>query len=386
MNVKVRYPHLHLVDWPFRIVPDESFYSFMADRTQLVSDVGILLRNLSRQPGSSMHLLWAWFGAGKTHTLRHIEYLCKAKFINIVPIYMEFPKSTKNFLDAYRAFVSCIDIDAINNAYLEVVTPTEEVRIEKEFRFDFPDLFNALMLLYQGNREQQDIVIRWLRTECREKRVLRNSIGVLRPIQSAEDAVKVISWLIRLIYSGGALSGEIRRVLWMIDEYQRIEKLRRPAIDRINGCLHSIFNKCPNGLSIIISFSGYPEEKRLPSWLSPEIKDRIGIEKPLLLPPLLTEECFVFVEDVLTHFRNPSLPIPDKYYPFNKEAIQKAIEIIENKAKKSKRIDQPKPRTIMQFFNLILQEADFRIENGEMKVIDQEFVSMVLKDITLPEE
>ena len=385
MDAKVKYPHLHLVDWPFRIVPDESFYSLMADRTQLASDIKSLLRNLSRQPCSSMHLLWAWFGAGKTHTLRHIEHLCKTKFTNIVPIYIEFPKSTRNFLDLYRAFITCIDIDAVNDAYLEVVTHAEEVRIERELRFDFPDLFNALMLLYQGNREQQDTAIRWLRTECREKRVLRN-IGVLRPIQSAEDAVKVMSWLIRLIFSGAALSGEVKRVLWMIDEYQRIEKLRRPAIDQINGCLHSIFNKCPNGLSIIISFSGYPEEKRLPLWLSPEIRDRIGIEKPLLLPPLLTEECFKFVEDILMHFRNPSSSISNKYYPFTAEAIQKAIEIIEDKAKKSKRIDQPKPRTIMQFFNLILQEADFRIENGEMEVIDQDFVSWVLSDINLPEE
>jgi len=104
MNMKVRYPHLHLVDWPFQTVPDERFYSFMADRTQPVFDIKTLLRNLSRRPSSSMHLMWAWFGAGKTHTLRHLEYLCKTEFTNIVPIYIEFPKSTKNFLDIYRAF------------------------------------------------------------------------------------------------------------------------------------------------------------------------------------------------------------------------------------------------------------------------------------------
>ena len=70
MIMKVRYPHLHLVDWPFRIVPDESFYSFMADRTQLVSDIKTLLRNLSRRPSSSMHLMWAWF-----ELVRHILFI-----------------------------------------------------------------------------------------------------------------------------------------------------------------------------------------------------------------------------------------------------------------------------------------------------------------------
>ncbi|OQX54997.1 MAG: hypothetical protein B5M53_04885 [Candidatus Cloacimonas sp. 4484_209] len=329
--------------------------------------------------------MWAWFGAGKTHTLRHLEYLCKTQFTNIVPIYIEFPKSTKNFLDIYRAFISCIDIDTVNNAYLEVFTNPEKDKIQKELSFDFPDLSNALQLLYQGSPDQQEIVIRWLRTEYREKQILRK-IGVVKPIQSVEDAIKVISWLIRLINLGGALSEEIRRVLWMIDEYQRIEKLRKPAIDEINGCVHSIFNRCPNGLSIIISFSGYPEERRLPLWLSPEIKDRIGIEKPLLLPPLSMEEAFKFVEDILTHFRNPSSTVPDKYYPFGKEAIQKVIEIIKDKAKRTKRKDEPKPRTIMQFFNTILQEADLLIEDGKMKAINQEFISMVLKDVNLPEE
>lgn len=383
--MNIRYPHLHLIDWPFRIVPDESFYSFMADRTQLVSDVKTLLRNLSRRPSSCMHLMWAWFGAGKTHTLRHIEYLCKIEFTNIVPIYIEFPKSTKNFLDVYRAFISCVDIDTVNNAYLEVFTSPEKDKIQNELHLGFPDLSNALKLLYQGTLDQREIVIRWLRTEYREKQILRK-IGVVKPIQSSEDAMKVIYWLIRLINSGGALSGEIRRVLWMIDEYQRIETLRRPAIDEINGCLHSIFNKCPNGLSVIISFSGYPEERRLPLWLSPEIKDRIGIEKTLLLPPLSREEAFKFVEDVLTHFRNPSSIAPHKHFPFSKDAIQKVIEKIEDKAKKSKRKDEPKPRTIMQFFNTVLEEADLLIENGEMEIISEDFVSKILKEIILPEE
>jgi hypothetical protein len=357
----------------------------MADRTQLVSDVKTLLRNLSRRPSSSMHLMWAWFGAGKTHTLRHLEYLCKTEFTNIVPIYSEFPKSTKNLLDIYRAFISCIDIDTVNNAYLEVFTSPEKDKIQRELHFDFPDLSKALELLYQGNPEQQEIVIRWLRTEYREKQILRK-IGVVKPIQSAEDAIKVISWLVYLISSGAPLSGEIRRVLWMIDEYQRIEKLRRTAIDEINGCLHSIFNKCPNGLSIIISFSGYPEERKLPLWLSPEIKDRIGIEKPLLLPPLSKEEALKFVEGILIHFRNPLSNAPDKYFPYTRKAIEKIIEIIADKAKKSKRKDEPKPRTIMQFFNTVLEEADFLIEKGEIEIVNGDFASNVLKNVSLPEE
>jgi len=380
----MKYPHLHLTEWPFRIVPDKSFYRFMADRSQLVADVSSLLRNLSRRASSSMHLMWAWFGAGKTHTLRHIQYLCKTKFSDMIPVYIEFPKSAKNFIDVYRVFISAIDFEIVNDAYLEVFTSPEKDGIQDELDFDFPDLSNALMLLYQGDRTQRGTAMRWLRTETREKAVLK-SINITNPIQSSEDAIKVISWLIHLINSAGAISGHSKRMLWMIDEYQRIEKLRRPVIDEINGCLHAIFNRSANGLSILVSFSGYPEEKKLPLWLSPEIKDRIGIEKPLLLPPLSKSEAFELIRGTLANFRRSSSEMPNEYFPFSKKAIYKVVEIIESRARKSKRKDEPKPRTIMQFFNAVLEEADILIENNEIKIIDENFASKVLEDISLPE-
>ena len=193
----------------------------MADRTRLAGEIRNLLRNLSRQPTSSMHLMWAWFGAGKTHTLKHMEYLCHAEFTNIVPIYVEFPKSAKNFLDLYRSFIAGIDLEVVSNAYLEVFTSTAKDKISKELTFDYCDLSNALTFLYSGKRDQQEVAIKWLRTECREKQVLK-TIGITKPIQTVEDAIRIMMWLVRLINLGDTLSGEVRRVLLMLDEYQRV--------------------------------------------------------------------------------------------------------------------------------------------------------------------
>lgn len=375
----MEYPHLYLRDWPFWIVPDKSFYSLMADRTQLRSDVKTLLRNLSRRSASSIHLMWAWFGAGKTHTLHHIEYLCKNEFKNLIPIYIEFPKSVKNFLDLYKAFISKVNMDIVDDVFSKIYGD----EVQKELYFDSPDLSSAFTLHIGGTDEQQDVVIRWLRAECRELRTLRTA-SISKPIQTAEDCIKVISWIIRLISLNNP-NTQIRTI-WMIDEFQRIEKCRVPVREEISSSLHSIFNRCPASLSIIISFSGFPEEKKLPSWLSPEIKDRIGIEKPLLLPPLSIEESYEFVQDVLTYFRNPETISPNPLFPFNEESVRNVINLIEEKAKKSKRKDQPKPRTIMQFFNKVLEEADPKIETGELKIIDEKFVSEVLKDVMLPSE
>ena len=375
----MEYPHLYLRDWPFWIVPDKSFYSLIADRTQLISDVKTLLRNLSRRSASSMHLMWAWFGAGKTHTLRHIEYLCENEFKNLIPIYIEFPKSVKNFLDLYKAFISKVNMDIVDDVFSKIYGD----EVQKELYFDSPDLSSAFTLHIGGTDEQQDVVIRWLRTECKELRTLKTA-SISKPIQTAEDCIKVISWIIRLISLNNPDSQV--RTIWMIDEFQRIEKCRVPAREEISSSLHSIFNRCPASLSIIISFSGFPEEKKLPPWLSPEIRDRIGIEKPLLLPPLSIGEAHKFVQDVLTYFRNPETIAPNPLFPFNEDSVHKVISLIEEKAKKSKRKDQPKPRTIMQFFNRVLEEAEPKIETGELKIIDARFASEVLKNVMLPTE
>lgn len=377
--MRAKYPHLKLKDWPFRIVPDKSFCSLMADRTQLVDDIKSLLRNLSRRSTSSMHLMWAWFGAGKSHTLHHIEYLCENDFKNLLPIYVEFPRLVKHFIDLYRAFISKVNMDIVDDVYSKIYGD----KVQKELHFDFPDLSSALTLHIGGTEEQQDVVIRWLTGECKELRTLKTA-NISKPIKTAEDCIKVISWITRLISLNSADNPS--RTIWMIDEFQRIEKCRPAVCDEISSCLHSIFNRCPNSLSLIISFSGVPEAKKLPLWLSPEIKDRIGIEKPLLLPPLFTKEACKFVQGVLTYFRSPKVVVSNPFFPFNEESIQEIISLIEKKALESKRKDQPKPRTIMQFFNRVLEEAEPKIEAGELKIIDARFANKVLKEVSLPVE
>jgi len=370
----IKYPHLHLKEWPFRDVPDESFCSFIADRSQLISDINILLRNLSRRSTSSMHLMWAWFGAGKTHTLYHIEHLCKTDFKNIIPIYIEFPRSVKSFLDIYKSFIAKLDMDFVDAVYVEVFGDNSKERIQKDLRHDYPDLASALKLHFMGGEQQQDIAVRWLRADCKELRLLK-AIGVTKPIQNNEDIIKIMSWLIRLLRMKNIPSEDQSfRIIWMIDEFQRLEKCRTHVQEEINGCLHSVFNRCPDSLSIIISFSGHPEEKKLPSWLSKEVKDRIGIEKVLLLPPLRSDEAFKFIEDVLRHFRSPESDISNPLFPFTKESVNEVIKIIETKK------DELKPRRIMQYFKAVLEEAEPLIERGNVKIIDTDFVKQILKD------
>jgi hypothetical protein len=361
---------LGLRDWPFRVVPDENAYATMADRAQFRADIQTLLRNLSRRSASSIHLMWAWYGSGKTHSLRHIQYLCGSMYRNITPIYHEFPRGAGGFLHLYQEFISRLPIEVINNAYLEVFTSPHRGAIQRQLSLEMPDLANGLKLLYMGTSDQQNIVFRWLRAECRETRLLR-TVGIARPVSSAEDCLRIVAWLVKLINLGASLGDSEVRVLWMIDEFQRISDCRRPAREEINGALNAVFNRCPNSLSIILSFSGRPNP-RLPDWVSDDLADRIGTEKVLLLPPLIYDDAITFIRDLLHYYREPGMAGLDPWFPFTAETVSQVVNIVGEKT-------ELKPRALMHFFNAVLAEADPLIEGGSLNLITPDFASRVLE-------
>jgi hypothetical protein len=378
--VTIRFPHLCLRDWPFQVVPSDDFFTFLADREGVARDVRTILRNLSRRDASSIHVIWAWFGAGKTHTLKYMAHVCRSEHTMLLPVYCEFPRDTRSFVDVYRAFVEALDLEALVDAYLEVFTSPRKDEVQRSLHLDAPDLSNALTVLATGTQEQKDSAIRWLRAEAQPLPELRH-IGIGRRLSGGDDAVRTLSWLIKLFNLGSGINpGTISRVVWMIDEFQRIEECRpRSVISQINGCLHSIFNRNPNALSIFLSFSGKPQTK-MPEWLSPEIKDRIGIERPILLPPLSPDEAVRFVKDLLREFRPDSSSPPSDFYPFEESAVRFIIRSIQQKR------GDIKPRNIMQFFQTVLDEADPLIEQHSLGVADSEFAEQCLKDVSETDE
>lgn len=119
------FDHLGLTRWPFSSVPHPEYSTFIADRKQLQADVSSLLTSLSRRDVSSIHLFWAWFGAGKTHTLyylanRAVQMTGHSLNNALYTVYTEFPKSARGFVDLYRSFATGLDMDMLIDAYLEV--------------------------------------------------------------------------------------------------------------------------------------------------------------------------------------------------------------------------------------------------------------------------
>lgn len=364
-------PHLHLRDWPFTVVPKDEHCFFLADRVQVREDITALFRHLTRKDSSTIHVLWAYYGAGKTHTLKFISHSCRSQHSKFIPVYIEFPKETRSFLDLYVAFIERFETSVLQEIFLEVFTSPKKEEASRKLQQDFPDLFNAMSILSQGRADQVALANFWLRGQNLPMKDLR-TVNITTRLDSAEKALKVVTWIITLMLWANESSLTSPRLLWMIDEFQRISKCRKPTQDEINGCLQSIYNRCPSSFSLFLSFSGEPA-KIMPHWLSKEIADRIGLEKVMVLPPLNSDEAKIFIRDLIGNFRDSSDNIPNPYFPFSEIAITRIIEVVSQKARL-------KPRTIMQACDVVLEEADQLIESGKLTLIEADFVSDVLKE------
>jgi len=124
---------------------------------------------------------------------------------------------------------------------------------------------------------------------------------------------------------------------------------------------------------MILSFSGHPSAK-LPDWFSPELKDRMGRTRVLILPPMQPSDALCFVRDVLAHARPSDLENVEPYFPFSEQSCCAIIENVQAE-------DELKPRAIMQAFNAVLQDAEFEIESGNMPVVTVDFARSVLAEL-----
>lgn len=364
-------PHLHLRDWPFTVVPKDEHCNFLADRIQVREDIGSMFRHLTRKDTSTIHILWAYYGAGKTHTLRFISHKCKAQQAKFIPVYVEFPKDTRSFLDLYISFIEQYETAVLEEIFLNVFTGSRKQEATRKLQQDFPDLFNALSVIVQGTADQAAIASFWLRGQSLSLKDLR-SINISSRLDRTEKAMKVIIWIVTLMLWSNENLSFPPRLLWMVDEFQRVSKCRKPVQDEINGCLQSIYNHCPSSFSLFLSFSGEPA-KKMPQWLSKELTDRIGLQKVIVLPPLTGDEAKIFIGDLLHNFREEGYNSDQLFFPFTEQAVIKLVDLISQKTKL-------KPRTIMQACDAVLEEADQLIESGKLKVIGPKFVEDLLKD------
>src|SRR4051812_34370360 len=96
-------------EWPFRIVADAQFARVWADRNLLRHEIDRRLRRLRSVPHSTIQIMWADFGAGKSHTLRHLEAKClDDETQRLIPLYTEVAVGCEGLIDLYRSLINAV--------------------------------------------------------------------------------------------------------------------------------------------------------------------------------------------------------------------------------------------------------------------------------------
>ena len=333
----MEFKHLGLKEWPFNIVPNNENIKIWAGRESVYNDVLRLISEMSRRPTSTINLLWAWYGCGKSHLLKHIDYLCDHDKYSVHSVYTVFPHKPKGFIDIYTAFLNNIDESVLTSCALASLA----------FNMYSANFTAAMKAISHGTYSQKDIALRWLRTEKVDLREIR-SIGIQRRIDDSNYTVAIFKELIELIRQGTGKT----RVLWMIDEYQRIAESKENIFTDINCGLHNLFNDNPTGLSMLLSFS-ITVQSNMYNLITRELEDRAKMQKVLTLPLMGKAEATDFIKDLITNYRVEDYST-NEYHPFNEASINAIIEFIQE----CEQLDL-KPRTIIQCCDVVLGEIDY---------------------------
>ncbi len=348
--------------WPFAVVPDGSQELTWADRATLGRQTDRLMRNWSRHSVSSLNLLWADFGAGKTHTLLCMrQRAVKDSAKVIVPIYTTLPKASKTFLDIYRAVARAIPEELLRELYAKAAAAGWGPASGRSW----PPVMNCFKSIGIGGEAQRQLSYRWLQGEPLSRREL-GLVGGASRIRSTDDAVLALSGIVELVLSAG-----YRRMLLMLDEFQRVETLRRAKQDEINAGLHGFFNACPKGLTLLLSFS-FGVEHNINHFLNAELLSRADPHR-LSIPTMSSEDAMTFVEDLLTSASDDGLP-----GVIEVDAIRLIISSLEARMPLT-------PRRLMKAFGSVLTDAELDLEDKRIERVDGSYAEQVMRETNLIE-
>jgi len=341
------YESFNFSDWPFRTTADENFASIWAGREKTRDQIDRLLRKIRLIPKSGLHILWANFGMGKTHTLYHLRYRCKnsKETPQIIPIYAVIPKRSTGFLELYREIVQGLPYDFLRKQLQKIGNNhSGSVALHPMFQRS-PGVVKALLSMNPDDIETSTTAMQWLAAQPGLSSSDLSLINVSYRIKTPEDAINALSALTSLAcYDQDPTKAN--RLLVMIDEYQRVGELKPKIAAENNSSLHTYFNQHPTSLQLVLSFS-FGNKANIDYMLSPELKSRTD-PQPINLDTLTTIEAVEFIRDLFSQFR---IKPDDRWsYPFTPNSIDKIIQTISS----SKALT---PRRLMIYFDHVLSQC-----------------------------
>lgn len=300
-------------EWPFRVVADRKFAKVWADRAKLRDEIDRRLRRVEVVNHATIQLLWADFGAGKTHALRYVEARCQEPGSLLIPVYTEVPVGADSFLDLFRRFSQALSVEQINR--LALAGNRQGVA---QGALGAIDLMQALRLLAGSDPASKAVARSWLLAQHSYPPVrdLR-AYGLSGRIEDDERAIEVLAALCDVARA----QSEQVSFIWLVDEFQRVGAVAARKRDAIGRNLVSLFNSCAAGLHLVIS-SSVAQQSTAIALVPEDLRSRANTFPMLELTPLSDDDGLQFCRDLFLAFRHGS---HSSEFPFTTDSLSEAV-------------------------------------------------------------
>jgi hypothetical protein len=329
---------------PFTLVASAVNAACWSGRDSVRQRLERLCHSYSKRPDSSLDMIWANFGSGKSHALFYLAHLVKERCgENIISAFVEMPDQLQHFIDLYRRIVLNLPLSKISKLVLDTLPPTSN-----------PNLVRAAAALVHGSSFEKALAEQWLHAERPHLRDLKKATNIDTRIDNDAIACDVLSDMITSMAKSGL------RLLLLLDEFQRVRILPQRARNSLLSNLRSLFTRNATGLAVVLAV-GSRVESSATELLPPELLSLMGMRPPVPLPEFSEAEARDFLLGRLAFFRPPGYSGAPSA-PFGPIAIDKTLALIH-----SKNTARLIPRTILQTFGNLYDEASID-KNGEMKL------------------
>jgi len=98
---------------PFSLVADARTATCWAGRADVKARLEKICRGYNRRGDSSLDVIWANLGAGKTHALLHLTYMLSEEYADSMKTliaFVEMPQNLRNFLGLYQRIIAALPL------------------------------------------------------------------------------------------------------------------------------------------------------------------------------------------------------------------------------------------------------------------------------------
>jgi len=272
---------------PFLLTASKDNADFWAGRPAIKTRIDRLVRAWSSREDSTLDVVWANFGCGKTHLLRHIEWLAtqSAPASKIVPIYIEVPENRVGFLEWYRRILEAIPREVVVTAVIARAAVTEVESLKR-----------LALAFRNGGTTEREMGRNWINGGNTPLRELRQLTGIDERIDSDARAIAILCEIV----AGFATAGG--RCVLLLDEYQRVGSLSENARVTLLSGLRTLFSANPTGLSSVLAVTSRLENTAY-ALIPDELKTLVGMRPAFQLPEFDASEAKAFLLERFRYFR-----------------------------------------------------------------------------------